>query len=144
MFNFWRYYKGRHKKHKKNWPEICDHPYRILIIRGSRYRKTNALLNLINHKPDIDKKFLYKKDPWEAKYQLLINKGESASLKYFNDSKISIEYSNDMDDFYKNIEEHNPNKKRKILTVIDDMIVDMPSNKKINPIVTELFIRVKR
>ena len=49
-----------------------------------------------------------------------------------------------MDDFYKNIEEYNPNKKRKILTVFDDMIVDMPSNKKINPIVTELFIRVKR
>ena len=46
-----------------------------------------------------------------------------------------------MDDIYKNIEEYNPNKKRKILIVYDDMIVDMLSNNKLNPIVTELFIR---
>ena len=46
-----------------------------------------------------------------------------------------------MDDIYKTIEEHSPNKKRKILMVFDDMIVDMLSNKKINPIVTELFLR---
>ena len=46
-----------------------------------------------------------------------------------------------MDDIYKNIEEYNQNKKRKILIVDDDMIVDMLSNKKLNPIVTELFIR---
>ena len=85
--------------------------------------------------------FLYSKDPNEAKYQLLINKRESAGLKYFNDSKAFIDYSNDMDDIYKNIEEYNPNKKRKILNVFDDMIADMLSNKKLNPIVTELFIR---
>ena len=48
-----------------------------------------------------------------------------------------------MDDIYKNIEEYNSNKKRKILIVFDDMIADMLSNKKINPIVTELFIEVK-
>ena len=46
-----------------------------------------------------------------------------------------------MDDIHKNIEEYNPNKKRKILTVFDDMIADMLSNDKLNPIVTELFIR---
>ena len=46
-----------------------------------------------------------------------------------------------MDDIYKNIEEYNPNKKRKILTVFDHMIADMLSNKKLNPIVTELFFR---
>ena len=46
-----------------------------------------------------------------------------------------------MNDIYKNIEEYNPNKKSKILIVFDDMIVDMLSNKKLNPIVTELFIR---
>ena len=45
-------------------------------------------------------------------------------LKYLNDSEVSIEYSNDMDDIYKNIEEYNTNKKRKILIVFDDMIVD--------------------
>ena len=46
-----------------------------------------------------------------------------------------------MDDVYKNIEEYNPNKKRKILIVFDDMIADMLSNKELNPIVTELFTR---
>ena len=45
-----------------------------------------------------------------------------------------------MDDIYKNIEEYNPNKVRKILIVFDDMIADILSNKKLNPAVTELFI----
>ena len=49
-----------------------------------------------------------------------------------------------MDDIYKNIEEYNPNKKRKIFIVFDDMIADMVSNKKLNPIVTELFIRGRK
>ena len=58
--------------------------------------------------------------------------------------KAFIEYSNDMDDIYKNIEECNPNKKQKILIVFDDLIADMLSNKKVNPIVTELFNREKK
>ena len=58
--------------------------------------------------------YLYAKDPYETKYQLLINKRESTGLKYLNDSKAFIEYSNNMDDIYKNIEEYNPNEKRKI------------------------------
>ena len=49
-----------------------------------------------------------------------------------------------MDDIYKNIEEYNPNKKQKILTVFNDMIADMLSNQKLNPIVTELFIRGRK
>ena len=49
-------------------------------------------------------------------------------------------YPNDMNDIYKNIEEYNPNKKRKILIVFDDTIADILSNKKLDPIVTELFI----
>ena len=49
-----------------------------------------------------------------------------------------------MNDIYKNIEEYNPNKKRKILIAFDDMIADMLSNKKLNPIVTELFIRGRK
>ena len=64
----------------------------------------------------------------------------NTDLKYSNDSKAFIEYSNDMKNIYKNIEEYNLNKKRKILIVFDDMIADMLSNKKLNPIVTELFI----
>ena len=62
-------------------------------------------------------------------------------VQYLNHSKAFIEYSNDMDDIYKNIEKYNPNKKRNILIVFDDMIVYMLCNKKHNPIVTELFIR---
>ena len=102
--------------------------------------KTNCMFNLINHQPDIDEIYLYAKDPYEAKYQFLVNKGESTGLKYFVDSRAFIEYQNDMDDIYKNIEGYNPNKKRKILIVFDNMIADMLSNKKLNPIVTELFI----
>ena len=49
-----------------------------------------------------------------------------------------------MDDIYKNIEEYNPNKKQKILIVFDDMIAYMLSNKKLNPLVTELFIRGRK
>ena len=75
---------------------------------------------------------------------MFLNKRESTRLKYLNDSKAFIEYSNDMDDIYKNIEEYNPNKKRKILIVFDDMIADMLSNKKRNQIVTELFIRERK
>ena len=49
-----------------------------------------------------------------------------------------------MDDTYKNIEEYNPIKERKIVIVFDNMIADMLSNKKLNPIVTELFIRERK
>ena len=64
-------------KHNKNWPYIPDHPYRILIIRGWGFGKINLLLNSIENQPDIDKIYLYAKDPYEAKYQYLINKRET-------------------------------------------------------------------
>ena len=86
----------------------------MLIIGGSGSGKTNSLFNLINRQPDIVKIYLYVKDPYEAKYQFLINKGESTGLNYFNYSKAFIEYLNDMDDIYKKIEEYNPNKKQNI------------------------------
>ena len=73
---------------------------------------------------------LYAKDSYKAKYQFLINKRESTGLKYFDDSNAFIEYSNDMVDIYKNIEEYNPKTKQKILIVFDDMIAHMISNKK--------------
>ena len=75
---------------------------------------------------------------------MLINKRGSTGLKYLNDSKVFIEYSNDMDDIYKNIEKYNPNNNQKILVVFDDMIADMKSKKKLNLRVTELFIRGKK
>ena len=92
------------RSHNLKWPYIPNHPYRILIIGGSGSGKTNALLNLINNQPDIDKIYLYAKDPYEAKYQFLINKRESTGLKHFNDPKAFIEYSNDMQDVYKDID----------------------------------------
>ena len=64
--------------------------------------------------------FLYAKYPYDAKYQLLIDKRESTGLQNLNESKAFIEYSNYMDDIYKNIEEYNPNKKRKMLITFDD------------------------
>ena len=106
--------------------------------------KTNAILNLINDHPDIDKRYLYAKDPYETKYRFLINKRESTGLKYFNDPKTFIEYSNDMQDVHKNINENNEDKERKILIVFNDMIVDMINNKKLNSIATKLFIRGRK
>ena len=55
-----------------------------------------------------------------------------------------MQYSNDMQNVYKNIEDYNLEKKRKILIVLDDMIADMTNNKKLNPVVTELFIRGRK
>ena len=113
----------------------------MLIIGGPGSGKTNVLLNLIENQPDIDKIYLHAKDPYEAKYQYLINKRESAGINHFKDPEAFIEYSNDMHDVYKNISYYNPNKENKILIAFDDLIADMIQNKKLNSIVTELFIR---
>ena len=101
-------------------------------------------MNLIENQPDIDKIYLYAKDPYESKYQYLINKREGVGINHFNDPKAFIEYSNDMHDVYKNIDEYNHDKENKILTVFDDMISDVINNKKLNSIVTELFIRGRK
>ena len=144
MTNFDNYVNENKTKHNKNWPYIPDHPYRILIIGGSGSGKTNLLLNLIENQPDIDKIYLDVKDPYESKYQYLTNKGEGAGINHFNDPKAFIDYSNDMHGVYKNINEYNPYKENKILIVFDDMIADMINNKKLNSIVTELFIRGRK
>ena len=141
MINFDDYVNENKTEHNLKWPYVPDHPYRILIIGGSGSGKTNSLLNLINNQPDIDKIFLYANDLYETKYQILINKRESTGLKHLNDPKDFIGYSNDMEDVYRNIKEYNLGKERKILIVFDDMIADMINNKRLNPVVTELFIR---
>ena len=74
----------------------------------------------------------------------MINKGEGVGINRFKDRKAFIEYSNDMHDVYKNINYYNPNKENKILIVFDDMIADLIQNKKLNSIVTELFIRRRK
>ena len=144
MINFDDYANENKTEHNLEWPYIPDHPYRILIIGGSGSGKTNALLNFTNKQPDIDKIYLYAKDPYEAKYQILINKRGSIGVKDFNDPKAFIEYSNDMQDVYKNINKYNPGKKRKVLIVFDDIIANMINDKKLNSIVTELFIRGRK
>ena len=87
---------------------------------------------------------MYAKDPYQDKYKFLTNKIESIGLKYFNGSKAFIQYSNDMQNVYKNIDEYNPDKKAKIIIVFDDMIADMIYNKKLNSIVTKLFIKGRK
>ena len=144
MINFDEYINENKTEHDLKWPYIPDHPYRILIIGGSGLGKTNALLNLMNNQPDIDKIYLYANNPYEAKYQYLINKREKVDLNYYGVPKSLIEYLNYMQYVYKNIEEYNLGKKCEILIVFDDIIADMNNNKKINPIVTELFIRSRK
>ena len=68
MINFDNVIKENIKEHNPNWRQIPDHPYRILIIGGVASGKTNSIFNLINQQPDVDKMFLYVKDPFEAKY----------------------------------------------------------------------------
>ena len=68
MINFDEYTNENIIEYNSNWPYIPDHPYRILIVGGSGSGKTNALPNLINNHPNIDKIYLYAKDPFEKKY----------------------------------------------------------------------------
>ena len=74
MIKFDNVIKENIKEHNSNWPLIPGHPYRILLIGGYGSEKTNSLFNLINQQPDIDKIYLYAKDPYETKYHFLINK----------------------------------------------------------------------
>ena len=66
MINFGDYANENKTQHNLKWLHIPDHPYRILTIEGSGSGKTNALLNSRNNQPDIDKIYLYAKDPYEA------------------------------------------------------------------------------
>ena len=87
---------------------------------------------------------MYAKDPYESKCQFLINKRESTGLKHFTEPKAFTEYSNIMDDVYKNIDDYNPDKENKTFIVFKDMIADMIHNRKLSSIVTELFIRGRK
>ena len=69
-----------------------DDQYWTLMIKGFGSGKTNSLFILISQQPDINKIYLYSKDPYETKYQFLINKRKSTGLVHFNDSKTFIKY----------------------------------------------------
>ena len=115
--------------HITNWPYIPDHPQRILMIGGSRSGKANVLLNLIKHQqPDVNKIYLYIKDPLESKYQLLINRREKVEIENLRrNPKAFIDYSQKTDDVDENLEDYNPTKKRRVLIVFDDMIAKSKS-----------------
>ena len=107
-----------------------------MIIGGSGSGKTKPLLNSINNQRNIDKIYLYAKDPYEAKYQYLVNQHEKVGLNHYDDLKPFIGCSNDMQDVYKTIEQYNLRKKRKVSIFLDYMIGDITNNKKLNPLVT--------
>ena len=115
-----------------------------LTIGGSGSGKTNALHNLINEQDDIDKIYLYAKDLSKPKYEYLIKKREDVGIKHLNNPNTFIDCSNTMDDVYENIHDYNPNRRRKILIVFDDMIADIMTNKKFQAIIKELFIRCRK
>ena len=144
MFNVDSITNENSKIRNKKWLFIPDHAYRILIIGGSGSGKTNALLNLINPQDDIDEIYLYAKDLSEPKYTFLIKKHENAAIKHLNDSNAFLEYSNTMYDVYQNIVDYNPNRKRKMFILFDDIISDIMTNKKFQTIIKELFIRCRK
>ena len=74
----------------------------------------------------------------------MIKKREDIGIKHLNDPKAFIEYSAYMDDVYNNTNDYNPNRKRKLLTVFDDMIADIMTNKKFQTKIKELFIRCRK
>ena len=79
--------------HNKDWPCIPDNPFKFSIIGGLGSGKTNVLLNVIKHqRPDIDKIYLYVKDVFESKYQLLINGKEKVRNKKLENPKGFNEY----------------------------------------------------
>ena len=131
--------------HNPNWPYIPHRHYRILIIGDSGSGKTNVFLNLIKQqRPDIDRIYSNVKDPFELKYQLLTNGREKVGIENFKNTKAFLDYSQTIHDVCENLEDCNPTKKRRVLTVFDVMIRDMKNNTKVSPNVTELFLRRRK
>ena len=132
-------------KNDKNYDK--NRSYRMLIIGPSGSGKTNALLSLIqkqNNNNPIEKIYLYAKNLSKPKYQLLIEKRETAGIMNYNDPTAFIEYSNTMNDVYNNIDDCNPKRRRKKLIVFDDMIADNMTNKKFQAIIKKLFIGCRK
>ena len=127
-----------------NKNEDEDWPFRMLIIGPSGSGKTNTLLHLISNLHPIDNIYLYAKDLSEPKYEFLINKTEQAGIKNLNDPHAFIEYSDDMNDVYENINNYNKNRDKRVLIVFDDMIADIEHNKNFKRIIKELLYRTRK
>ena len=115
------------------------------MVQYSVSGKTNVVLNLIKpQRLDSDRIYLYIEDSLESKYQLLINGREKVGTEDFKNPKAFIDYSQTVGDVYENLEDYNPTEKRRVLIVFDDMTAVMESNKKLSPIVSELFLRGRK
>ena len=126
------------KQKEDNWP------FRMLIIGPSGSGKTNTLLHLIDKLHPIDKTYLYAKDLSEPKYKYLINKREQVGIKRLQNAKAFIEYSDDMNDVFENINGYNKKCDKKVLLVFDDMIADIEHNKNFKKVIKELFYRARK
>ena len=141
MLNLDNIVSNKNENKDNNWP------FRMLIRGPSGSDKTNTLLHLIqnlNKTTPIDKIYLHAKDLTEPKYEFLINNRKNAGIKQFNDSTAFIEYSNDMDDVFTNIDDYNKKRKRKVLIVFDNLIPDITSRNKFKAIIKENFIRCRK
>ena len=105
MLNLDNIVSNKNENKDNNWS------FRMLIMGPSGSGKTNTLLHLINNLHPIDKIYLYAKDLSESKYKFLINNRKNAGIKHFNDPTAFIEYSNDMDDVFTNIDDYNKQRK---------------------------------
>ena len=126
------------KQKEDNWP------FRMLIIGPSGSGKTNLLLHLIDKLHPIDKIYLYAKDLSESKYEYLINKREQVGIKMLQNAKAFIEYSDDKNDVFENINDYNKKRNKKVLLVFDDMIADIEHNKNFKKVIKELFYRARK
>ena len=115
-----------------------------MITGGSGSEKTNVLLNLKKEQDDIDNIYLYAKDLSKPKYKFLIEKREDARIKHLHDLKAFISVKILWMMFIENIDEYNPNGRREIVIVFDDMIADIVTNKKFQAIIKELFVRCRK
>ena len=115
MFNLDDITNKNNEDHNKKWLYIPDHPYRMLIFRGSESGKTYALLNLIaeqNSDNLIDNIYLCAKDLNELKYQFLIKKRKDVGVKHINEPKAFIEHLKNINDVYNVINDYNPTRKK--------------------------------
>ena len=141
MLNLHNIVSNKNENKDNNWP------FRMLIIGSSGSGKTKNLLHLIqnlNETTPVDKIYLCAKDLTEPKYEFLINNRKNAGIKHFDDPAVLIEYSNDIDDVFTNIDDYNKKRKQKVLIVFDDMIADIISSNKFKAIIKELFIRCRK